>query len=60
MVDTLTRTLPLLPEAITSLLRKVDAYVVDPSVERQVAARVRRIEATLDREHELRLYGGQR
>ncbi|MCU1247062.1 MAG: hypothetical protein JWQ49_91 [Edaphobacter sp.] len=51
---------PLLREAIASLQRKVDAYVVDPIVERQLAARVGRIEDTLDREHELRLYGGQR
>jgi hypothetical protein len=51
---------PLLNEAIASLLRKVGAIIVDPIVERQLAARVRRIEATLDREQELRLYGGQR
>ena len=49
---------PLLREAVASLLRKVDTYVVDPIVERQLAARVRRIEDTLDREHELRIYGG--
>jgi hypothetical protein len=51
---------PLLHEAIASLLRKVGAYVVDPIVERQLAARVRRIEAALDREREMRLYGGLR
>jgi hypothetical protein len=50
---------PLLREAIASLLRKMDTYVVDPIVDRQLTDRVRRIEDTLDREHELRLYGGQ-
>jgi hypothetical protein len=39
---------------------KVGAYDVDPIVERQLAARVRRIEATLDREREIRLNGGLR
>ena len=51
---------PLLREAIASLLRKVGSSVVDPIVERQLTDRVRRIEATLDRERELRLGGGQR
>jgi hypothetical protein len=51
---------PLLRAAIASLLQKVGAYVVDPIVERQLAARVRRIEATLDREQEIRLCGGKR
>ena len=52
---------PLLREAIASLLRKVGAYgIVDPIVERQLTARVRRVEATLDREREIRLSGGRR
>jgi hypothetical protein len=51
---------PLLREAIASLTRKIDRGVIDPIVERQLAARVRRIEATLDRERELSLYGRQR
>ena len=54
---------PLLREAIASLLRKVDTYgtyVIDPIVERQLTARVRRVEATLDREREIRLSGGRR
>jgi hypothetical protein len=50
----------LLTEAIALLHRKVGAHFVDPIVERQPPARVRCIEATLDREREMRLYGGQR
>ena len=51
---------PLLRAAIASMTRKIDQGRIDDVVERQFAARVRRIEDTLDREHELRIYGGQR
>jgi hypothetical protein len=51
---------PLFHEAIASLHRMVGAYVLDHIVERQLALRVRRIEATLDRERELHIYGGKR
>jgi hypothetical protein len=51
---------PLLRDAIASLTLKIGQGIVDPIVERQLAHRVRRIEATLDLDRELRLYGGQR
>jgi hypothetical protein len=51
---------PLLRDAIASLTKKIDQGLIDQIVERQFAHRVRRIEATLDRSRELRLYGGQR
>jgi hypothetical protein len=48
---------PLLRDAIASLTGKIDQGLIDSDVERQLAIRVRRIEATLDRERERSLYG---
>jgi hypothetical protein len=50
---------PSAPYCAASSRTKIGLGGVDLIVERQLAARVRRIEATLDREHELRLYGGR-
>jgi hypothetical protein len=54
------RSAPLLRDAIATLTLKIGLGDVDPIVERQLSARVRPIEATLDRERDMRLYGGQR
>jgi hypothetical protein len=51
---------PLLRDAIATLTLKIGLGGVDPIVERQLSARVRPIEATLDRGCEMRLYGGLR
>jgi hypothetical protein len=50
----------LLREAIAALTLKIGQGGTDPIVERQLLARVRRIEATFDRECEMHLHGGQR
>ena len=50
---------PLLRDAIATLTLKIGLGGVDPIVERQLSARVRPIEAALDREREMRLYVGE-
>jgi hypothetical protein len=50
---------PLLRDAIATLTLKIGGGA-DPIVESQLPAGVRPIEATLDREREMRLNGGQR